>query len=60
MRFENAAEAREPYGMGETLASSVIERHAKRLGNRARLVPLDLGPPDDPMQATLQRVKEKL
>ena len=40
--------------MGETLASSVIERHAKRLGNRARLVTLDLDPTDDPTHGAQQ------
>src|SRR5665213_3395566 len=40
--------------MGERLASSVIERHAKRLGNRARLVTLDLDPTDDPTHGAQQ------
>ena len=34
--------------MAETLAASVIERHAKRLHNRAKLVTIDLDPTDDP------------
>ena len=53
-RFENAAGARDLYRMGETLATSVIERHAKRLGNRARLVTLDLDPTDDPTHGARQ------
>jgi hypothetical protein len=53
-RFENAVGARALYRMGERLASSVIERHAKRLGNRARLVTLDLDPTDDPTHGAQQ------
>ena len=53
-RFENAAGARDLYRMGETLATSVIERHAKRLGNRARLVTIDLDPTDDPTHGAQQ------
>ena len=45
-RFENAAGPRDLYRMAEALASSVIERHAKRLHNRARLVTIDLDPTD--------------
>ena len=47
-RFENAAGPRDLYRMAEALACSVIERHAKRLNNRARLVTIDLDPTDDP------------
>lgn len=43
-RFENSVDSKQLYRMGETLATSVIERHAQRLGNRARLVTLDLDP----------------
>jgi hypothetical protein len=32
----------------------VIERHAKRLGNRARLVTIDLDPTDDPTHGAQQ------
>jgi hypothetical protein len=40
--------------MGETLATSVIERHAQRLRNRARLVTIDLDPTDDPTYGAQQ------
>lgn len=53
-RFENAAEARDLYRMGETLATGVIERHAKRLGNCARLVTIDLDPTNDPTHGAQQ------
>jgi hypothetical protein len=38
-RFENVAGPRQLYSMSAALAESVIERHAKRLHHRARLVP---------------------
>ena len=47
-RFENSIRPRELYRLGETLADSVIERHAQRLHGRARLVTIDLDPTDDP------------
>jgi hypothetical protein len=47
-RFENAAGPRQLYRMGEALAESVIERHARQLCNRARLVTIDLDPTNDP------------
>jgi hypothetical protein len=53
-RFENAAGPRHLYRMAEALASSVIERHAKRLHNRARLVTIDLDPTDDPTHGAQQ------
>jgi hypothetical protein len=53
-RFENAAGAKELYRMGEALAGSVIERHAQRLHNRARLVTIDLDPTDDPTHGAQQ------
>jgi hypothetical protein len=53
-RFENAAGPRDLYRMAEALASSVIERHAKRLHNRARLVTIDLDPTDDPTHGAQQ------
>ncbi len=53
-RFENAVDRKQLYRMGETLATSVIERHAKRLGNRALLVTLDLDPTDDPTHGAQQ------
>jgi hypothetical protein len=49
-----ASKSKSLYRMGETLATSVIERHARRLGNRARLVTLDLDPTDDPTQGAQQ------
>lgn len=53
-RFENSVGPRELYRMGEALASSVIERHAQRLRNRARLVTIDLDPTDDPTHGAQQ------
>src|ERR1019366_4381104 len=53
-RFENAVGAKQLYRMGEALAASVIERHAQRLHNRARLVTIDLDPTDDPTHGTQQ------
>jgi hypothetical protein len=47
-RFENAIGARELYRLGEALAASVMQRHAERLGGRARRVTIDLDPTDDP------------
>ena len=40
--------------MGESLAESVIERHAKRLRGRARRVTIDLDPTDDPTHGAQQ------
>ena len=53
-RFENAAGSRQLYNMGAALAESVIERHAKRLHHRARLVTIDLDPTDDPTHGAQQ------
>jgi len=53
-RFENSVGPRQLYRMGESLATSVIERHAKRLSNRARLVTIDLDPTDDPTHGAQQ------
>jgi len=53
-RFENAAGPGQLYRMAETLATSVIERHAKRLHNRAKLVTIDLDPTDDPTHGAQQ------
>src|ERR1700677_1530661 len=47
-RFENAVGVKELYRMGETLARSVIRRHAKRLRRRVYRVTIDLDPTDDP------------
>ena len=40
--------------MGAALAESVIDRHAKRLHHRARLVTIDLDPTDDPTHGAQQ------
>jgi hypothetical protein len=53
-RFENSVGPRQLYRMGETLAASVIERHAQRLHNHARLVTIDLDPTDDPTHGSQQ------
>jgi len=53
-RFENSVGPRQLYRMGEVLATSVIERHAQRLRNRARLVSIDLDPTDDPTHGAQQ------
>src|SRR6266446_9130636 len=53
-RFENSVGPRQLYRMGETLAASVIERHAQRLHHRARLVTIDLDPTDDPTHGSQQ------
>jgi hypothetical protein len=53
-RFENSVGPRQLYRMGETLAASVIERHAQRLHHRARLVTIDLDPTDDPTHGAQQ------
>jgi len=52
-RFENPWIAA-TYRMGETLATSVIERHAKRLRGQARRVTIDLDPTDDPTHGAQQ------
>jgi hypothetical protein len=41
-RFENAVGVKELYRMGETLARSIIRRHAKRLRRRVYRVTIDL------------------
>src|SRR5665213_1442345 len=53
-RFENAVGTKELYRMGESLAFSVMERHAKRLRGEARLVTFDLDPTDDPTHGAQQ------
>lgn len=53
-RFENAIGAKELYRLGEALAASVIQRHAERLGGRARRVTIDLDPTDDPTHGAQQ------
>jgi hypothetical protein len=53
-RFENAVGAKDLYRMGDALAGSVIERHAKRLRGYARCVTIDLDPTDDPTHGAQQ------
>ncbi len=53
-RFENAADRKQLYRMGESLADCVIERHRRRLHGRARRVTLDLDPTDDPTHGAQQ------
>jgi hypothetical protein len=53
-RFENSIRPRELYRLGEALADSVIDRHAKRLRGHARLVTIDLDPTDDPTHGAQQ------
>jgi hypothetical protein len=53
-RFENAVGVKELYCMGETLALSVVRRHAKRLRRRAYRVTIDLDPTDDPTHGAQQ------
>lgn len=48
-RFENQANRKELYRMGEALAETVIERHRRRLGARkVKHITIDLDPTDDP------------
>ena len=53
-RFENSIRPRALYRLGEALADLVIDRHAKRLRGRARLVTIDLDPTDDPTHGAQQ------
>src|SRR5262249_30822955 len=53
-RFENAVGVKELYRMRETLARSVIRRHAKRLRRRVYRVTIDLDPTDDPTHGAQQ------
>jgi hypothetical protein len=53
-RFENSVDRKQLYRMGETLAESVIERHAQRLHGQARRVTIDLDPTDDPTHGAQQ------
>ena len=53
-RFENAVDRKELHRMGEALAESVLERHARRLHGRARRITLDLDPTDDPTHGQQQ------
>ena len=53
-RFENAVDRKELYRLGEALADSVLERHARRLHARARRITIDLDPTDDPTHGRQQ------
>ena len=53
-RFENSLGSKQLYRLGESLAESVIARHAKRLGGHARRVTIDLDPTDDPTHGAQQ------
>jgi hypothetical protein len=53
-RFENSLGPKQLYRLGESLAESVIARHAKRLGGHARRVTIDLDPTDDPTHGAQQ------
>lgn len=46
-RFENAVGSRELYRMAEAIADTVIDRHRRRLGRKARRITLDFDPTDD-------------
>ena len=47
-RFENAVGSGELYRLVETIAETVIDRHRRRLGRRAKTIILDFDPTDDP------------
>ena len=47
-RFENAVGARELYRLAEVIADTVIDRHRRRLGRKAKTIVLDFDPTDDP------------
>ena len=53
-RFENRVGVHELYAMGRELATSVIERHQRRLRGRARRITIDLDPTDDPTHGAQQ------
>lgn len=53
-RFENTVRRSELYGMSESLAQVVIDRHRKRLGGRARRITIDLDPTVDPSHGEQQ------
>ncbi len=46
-RFENSVGSRELYRLVETIADSVIDRHRRRLGRKAKIITLDFDPTDD-------------
>ena len=53
-RFENDPSSKELFRMTEELADVVIERHARRLGNKARRITIDMDPTDDPTHGAQQ------
>jgi hypothetical protein len=53
-RFENSPSSKELFRMGEEIADVVIERHAERLGGKARRITIDLDPTDDPTHGAQQ------
>jgi hypothetical protein len=53
-RFENGAASQVLYAMGRELATSVIDRHRRRLHGRARRITIDLDPTDDPTHGAQQ------
>ena len=53
-RFENACGPKDLYCMGEAMADSVLQRHARRLRGRVHHVTIDLDPTDDPTHGAQQ------
>lgn len=53
-RFENGAASQVLYRMGRELATSVIDRHRRRLHGRAGQITIDLDPTDDPTHGAQQ------
>ena len=53
-RFENNAGRVALYRLGRELAASVVERHRRRLGGRARRITIELDPTDDPTHGAQQ------
>lgn len=53
-RFENGAASQVLYRMGRELATSVIDRHRRRLHGRAHHITIDLDPTDDPTHGAQQ------
>jgi hypothetical protein len=46
-RFENSVGSSELYRLVETIACTVIDRHRRRLGRKAKIITLDFDPTDD-------------
>jgi hypothetical protein len=53
-RFENSADIKDLYRLGETLADVVLEHHRRRLKGRVRRVTIDLDVTDDPTHGEQQ------